>query len=76
MGDEYYRFSTVTGKKYNVFDSVKLLNLNQCIFYMENNVFPDDIKISINDKGNKCLVFYFNKDATKEIYKRWQEQRK
>ena len=49
MGDEYYRFSTVTGKKYNVFDSVKLLNLNQCIFYMENNVFPDDIKISINE---------------------------
>lgn len=76
MSEEFYRLSTVTGKKYNIFDTVKILNLNQCIFYMQNEFYPEDIKITINDKGNKCLVFYYNKELTKSIYEEWQNQRK
>lgn len=76
MGEDFYRLSTVTGKKYNVFNMVKILNIYQCIFYMENQIFPDDIKVTRNDKGDKCLVFYYDKDKTKELYKQWLEMRK
>lgn len=71
MKDEYYRLSTVTGKKYDVFKCVKLLNLNQCMYYMQNGIYPVDIKITENDKGNKCLVFYYNKEETQKIYEDW-----
>ena len=74
--EKFYRLSTVTGKTYNVFDDVKLLNIYQCIYYMENNIFPDDIKITMNEKGNKCLVFYYNKEDTQEIYAKWQEEQR
>lgn len=76
MGDEFYRMSTVTGKKYNIFETVKILNINQCIYYMQNGFYPVDIKISQNEKGNKCLVFYYNKDETKKIYEDWRSLRK
>ena len=76
MGDEFYRLSTVTGKKYNVFDCVKILNLKQCMFYMENDIFPDDIKIIRNEKGEKCFLFYYNKDATRDVYNKWLSQKK
>ena len=62
MSEEYYRLSTVTGKKYDVFKTVKILNINQCIYYMQNGFYPVDIKITENDKGNKCLVFYYNRN--------------
>jgi hypothetical protein len=76
MGDEFFRMSTVTGKKYNIFETVKILNINQCIYYMQNGFYPVDIKISQNEKGNKCLVFYYNKDETKKIYEDWRSLRK
>lgn len=76
MSEEYYRLSTVTGKKYDVFKTVKILNINQCIYYMQNGFYPVDIKITENDKGNKCLVFYYNRSETKQIYEDWLNQRK
>ena len=76
MGDEFYRMSTVTGKKYNIFETVKILNINQCIYYMQNGFYPVDIKISQNEKENKCLVFYYNKNETKKIYEDWRSLRK
>ena len=76
MGDEFYRLSTVTGKKYDIFKTVKILNLNQCMYYMQSGYYPVDIKISENDKGNKCLVFYYNKEDTKEIYEDWMNRKR
>ena len=76
MGDEFYRMSTVTGKKYNIFETVKILNINQCIYYMQNGFYPVDIKISQNEKENKCLVFYYDKNETKKIYEDWRSLRK
>ena len=76
MGDEFYRMSTVTGRKYNIFETVKILNINQCIYYMQNGFYPVDIKISQNEKENKCLVFYYNKNETKKIYEDWRSLRK
>jgi hypothetical protein len=76
MGDEFFRMSTVTGKKYNIFETVKILNINQCIYYMQNGFYPVDIKISQNEKENKCLVFYYDKNETKKIYEDWRNLRK
>lgn len=76
MEDKFLRMSTVTGRKYDYFQTVKLLNLNQCIYYMQNGFYPVDIKVTQNDKGNKCLVFYYNREETKKIYEDWKNSRK
>lgn len=71
MGEEFFRLSTVTGKTYNYFETIKIYNLQQAMAYVENEVFPVDIKI-VRDKENKrCLVWYFNQADTKEIYDKW-----
>jgi len=43
--EEYLRYSRLTGKKYNLFDCIKIYNLKQSISYMNNNILPVDIKI-------------------------------
>lgn len=74
--DEFYRRSTVTGKSYDVFKTIKILNLQQNIFYMSKDVYPVDIKIGISDKdGKKCLIFYYIKDETKEVFDLWCKQK-
>lgn len=76
MGDVYERFSTVTGKKYNVFETCKILNLQQVMYYMQTGVYPVDIKITQNNNGDKCLVFYFNRTESKKAYEDWCSTRK
>lgn len=72
MADEFYRLSTVTGKRYNVFSTIKILNIYQAIFYIEQDIYPVDIKISIDNKLNrKRLVFYFIREETKEAFDIW-----
>lgn len=72
MNNEFYRLSTVTGKHYNVFKTIKILNIFQAIFYMEQEIYPVDIKIS-EDKntGRKCLVFYFIREETRKAFDIW-----
>lgn len=70
--DEFYRKSTVTGKSYDVFKTVKILNIQQACSYMDNDVFPVDIKVSEDQRSHKrCLVFYFDRDESKEVYDKW-----
>ena len=72
MNDEYYRTSTVTGRSYDVFKTVKILNIQQACSYMDNDVFPVDIKVSIDQRsGKKCLVFYFDREESKSVYDKW-----
>ena len=69
---EYYRISTVTSKSYDIFKTIKILNIEQCAFYMSRDVYPVDIKLSESNKNGKpCLVFYFIKDDTKDAYAEW-----
>lgn len=76
MGEEYYRKSEITGKEYNIFECVRILNVQQSAFYMKNNIFPVDIKISRSKDDTKdVLVFYFIKDETKEAYDAWCRQK-
>ena len=51
--DEFYRFSTVTGKSYDVFKTVKILNILQAASYMDNDVFPVDIRVSRDDNKRR-----------------------
>lgn len=72
MENKFDRYSTVTGKRYNVFETIKILNIYQAIFYMENEIYPVDIGISEDRKnGRKCLVFYFIRSETKDVFDRW-----
>ena len=72
MSDKYMRRSTVTSKSYNLFDCIKILNMEQCAFYMERGVNPVDIKLSESNKNSrKLLVFYFIKDETTDVYAEW-----
>lgn len=69
--DEYIRFSRLSGRKYNVFECIKIYNLDQAIAYMSNDVLPVDIKIGENRQGRLILVFYFVKEETKLVYDLW-----
>ena len=69
--DEFYRFSTVTGKKYDVFKTVKILNILQAASYMDNEVFPVDIRVSQDNDKRRCLVFYFDREESKDVYDKW-----
>ena len=69
--DEFYRFSTVTGKSYDVFKTVKILNILQAASYMDNEVFPVDIRVSRDENKRRCLVFYFDREESKKYYELW-----
>ncbi len=71
MDNEFYRFSTVTGKSYDVFKTVKILNIKQSAAYMDNDIFPVDIRVSQDKNGQRCLIFYFDKEESKEVYDKW-----
>lgn len=69
--NEFLKYSRITGRKYNVFDTIRILNLSQGMAYIDNGVLPVDITVSRNKNGNRCLVFYFIKDDTVEVYDKW-----
>ena len=72
MNESFYVTSNITNEKYDVFACVKLLNLQQCIYYLKRGVKLRDLKISEDRKtGLPCLVFYFYRDDTKEAYDEW-----
>lgn len=76
MADEFYRRSTVTGRSYDVFKCVKLLNSKQCAFYLAENVPLRDIKLSTDRKTNEpILVYYFYKEDTKDAFDKWCRQK-
>lgn len=75
MADPYYITSSVTGKTYDVFSVIRLLNIRQVAFYMNLGIPLQDIEVSQDRKtGLPVLVFYFNRDDTKEAYDIWCNQ--
>lgn len=76
MEEKYQRYSHVTNRTYNLFDCVKILNMQQAIFYLDHHVRLMDLQIS-EDKNTKrpILVFLFNKDETREVYDLWCRKR-
>lgn len=72
MKQEFYETSKVTGKRYNVFDSIKILNIPQAIYYLRHNVPLQDLFISKDRKFDKdVMVFVFLREDTKPIFDMW-----
>ena len=72
MPRTHYIMSKITGRTYDLFGVIRILNISQCIFYLENGIILQDIEISEDRKTNKpILVFLFNRDDTKQIFDEW-----
>ena len=70
--NNYYRRSSVTGRTYNLFQCVKILNTQQAIFYLQHNVPLMDLQVSSSRKNDKpILVFIFKKLDTTEAWELW-----
>jgi len=73
MSSEYFKESRITGKKYDLFKQVRILNIQQAIFYLKNGVCLQDIEISKDRNGkNDVLVFLFDKDESQEAFQAWR----
>lgn len=71
MKEEFYRTSKITGRKYNLFQSVKILNLSQVCAYIKKEVPIEDIQVSQDRNGKDILVFYFDRDLSHDAYDEW-----
>ena len=72
MSEELFVKSLVTQKEYNIFNAVKIVNIQQACAYIEHDVLPVDIKVSTDPKTNKrCVVFYFDKTESRDVYDKW-----
>ena len=71
--NEFMRKSLIFGTEYNYFDTVKIKNMNQAAAYMENGVYPVDIKVYRDDenKSKRMIAYFFNKDESKEVFEKW-----
>lgn len=69
---EYFVTSPTTGKRYNIFGVVRILNVKQAAFYVYKGLEILEIKLS-EDKytGDPVLVFYFDRIASKAIFDEW-----
>lgn len=73
--DELMKSST-TGKYYKPSECIRLVNVKQLLFYMNNGVEILDFYPSKDFKTNEdVLVFIVNKKNSQEVYKKWLEQR-
>lgn len=76
MEEKYVRYSEITGRTYDVFKCVKILNIEQAVFYLQHKVKLMDLQISTNKQGKPIFVFVFNKDDSYETYKLWCQNRR
>lgn len=68
----YYKISEITGKKYDLFGIIRILNIQQVIFFLSKKIPLQDIEISTDrNTGRPVLVFYFNREDTREAYDEW-----
>ena len=72
MGRPYYETSKVTGKTYDIFGIIRILNPKQAAFYCSRGLEIQDIEVSEDRKTkDPILVFYFVKEDTKELFDEW-----
>lgn len=75
MNEKYFKKSKITGRTYDLFSVVRILNIEQVIFYLSRDIPLQEIEISTTRKENKpILVFYFNRSDSKEAYDEWCER--
>ena len=68
----YYKVSKITGKTYDLFSIIRILNIQQVIFFLSKQIPLQDIEVSEDrNTGKPVLVFYFNREDTREAYDEW-----
>lgn len=76
MNEKRYETSKITGRTYELFSQIRILNIQQCIFYLENGVVLNDIEISEDRKTHQpVMVFLFNREDTYAAYDKWCDRR-
>ncbi len=66
------RYSKLTGRYFNIFQTVRILNTAQATFYVTKGVLPLDVYASKDFKNKRdVLVFLFSKDDTRDLYEEW-----
>lgn len=71
MGEEFLRRSKITGRKYDVFSCVRILNPLQAAAYIDNNAELLDVYISRDNNDKRIMVFLFDREATTKLYEKW-----
>ena len=72
MAKPYYITSEITGRTYDIFGAIRILNMAQNYFYIQHGVPLMDIELSTARKnGNPLFVFIYNREDTKEAYDLW-----
>ena len=68
----YFEKSRVTGKEYDLWSVIKILNPKQAAFYCSRGLELQDIEVSEDRKTKEpVFVYYFNKEDTKEVFDIW-----
>lgn len=76
MNEKRYETSKITGRTYELFSQIRILNIKQSIFYLKNGVVLNDIEISEDRKTHEpVMVFLFNREDTRDAYDKWCKQR-
>lgn len=64
--------SEITQRDYDLFKVIRILNINQAIFFIEYGVTLQDIEISTDRKtGKPVMVFLFYREDTKLAFDEW-----
>ena len=72
MNYQHYKFSNITQRKYDMFKIVRILNIQQAIWYLSHDVPLEDIELSEDRKtGIPVLVFLFGREESQEAYDSW-----
>ena len=65
-------FSRVTNKQYDVRKIVRIMNPQQCCFYLRKHADLLDVYTTKSlDEQRDLLVFCFDREATKDLYDKW-----
>ncbi len=74
MNSDEMVHSEITGKDYDIKKVVRIINIRQVCTYLNLNIKPLDIYSSVDFKTNDpVLVFIFDREETRDAYKRWRE---
>ena len=73
----HYDTSKITGLRYNVWDQVHIVNIEQAKFYIEQGVPLIDIDFSPSrkDATRMMVVFLFNQEDTREAWDIWRQRK-
>lgn len=77
MENEYYKKSSRDGRKYNLFDTIIIINYKQSAFYESRGVKYVEYELSTDRKsGEPIWTWTYVKSETKEVFDEWCKRQK